>query len=208
MSGPTVFTCEQLRRHLKQSVSERRYLHSLGVAQTTGDVLEHFGCHGFTASWNGFGAPEFCGLAHDLAREMTDASLLDYCREKGIVLSKEDIVSPVLAHGVVSAEIAAELVGRYPMSWYKALCVHTTGNAGMDDLALALFIADYIEPTRKFMTAEKRAFYLGSGSISQCAYRVLCDMIDHWRQTGFHDASSASVAMKEYLERNAHCTYE
>lgn len=208
MSKPTVFTSEQLREHLRQSVSERRYLHSLGVAQTAGEVLEHFGCRGYTKSWNGFRAPEFCGLAHDLAREMTDASLLEYCSKKGIVLSGEDIVSPVLAHGVVSAEIVSGLVGMYPMSWYKALCVHTTGNAGMDELALALFIADYIEPTRKFMTAEKRAFYLGSESISQCAYRVLCDMIDHWRQTGFHDASSSSMAMKEYLERNAHCTYE
>ena len=208
MSKPTVFTSEQLKEHLRQSVSERRYLHSLGVAQTAGEVLEHFGCRGYTKSWNGFRAPEFCGLAHDLAREMTDASLLEYCSKKGIVLSGEDIVSPVLAHGVVSAEIVSGLVGMYPMSWYKALCVHTTGNAGMDELALALFIADYIEPTRKFMTAEKRAFYLGSESISQCAYRVLCDMIDHWRQTGFHDASSGSMAMKEYLERNAHCTYE
>lgn len=208
MSKPTVFTSEQLREHLRQSVSERRYLHSLGVAQTAGEVLEHFGCRDYTKSWNGFRAPEFCGLAHDLAREMTDASLLEYCSKKGIVLSGEDIVSPVLAHGVMSAEIASGLVGMYPMSWYKALCVHTTGNAGMDELALALFIADYIEPTRKFMTAEKRAFYLGSESISQCAYRVLCDMIDHWRQTGFHDASSGSMAMKEYLERNAHCTYE
>lgn len=208
MSKPTVFTSEQLREHLRQSVSERRYLHSLGVAQTAGEVLEHFGCRDYTKSWNVFRAPEFCGLAHDLAREMTDASLLEYCSKKGIVLSGEDIVSPVLAHGVVSAEIAFGLVGMYPMSWYKALCVHTTGNAGMDELALALFIADYIEPTRKFMTAEKRAFYLGSESISQCAYRVLCDMIDHWRQTGFHDASSGSMAMKEYLERNAHCTYE
>lgn len=208
MSKPTVFTSEQLKEHLRRSVSERRYLHSLGVAQTAGEVLEHFGCRDYTKSWNGFRAPEFCGLTHDLAREMTDASLLEYCSKKGIVLSGEDIVSPVLAHGVVSAEIASGLVGMYPMSWYKALCVHTTGNAGMDELALALFIADYIEPTRKFMTAEKRAFYLGSESISQCAYKVLCDMIDHWRQTGFHDASSGSMAMKEYLERNAHCTYE
>jgi hypothetical protein len=128
--------------------------------------------------------------------------------DKGHYLSQEDIVAPVLAHGTVSAEIAMELVGRYPMSWYKALCVHTTGNAGMDDLALALFIADYIEPSRRFMTDEKRTFYLGSRDISQCAYRVLCDMISHWREVGFHDASSGSLAMKDYLERKAGSTYE
>ena len=208
MSRHTVCTIDDLSAFLRTTVSGKRYVHSLGVAQTTADVLSHFGCRDYCRTWNGFEAPAFCGLAHDIAREMTDASLLEYCRNNGLYLSQEDIVAPVLAHGTVSAEIAMDLVGRYPMSWYKALCVHTTGNAGMDDLALALFIADYIEPSRRFMTDEKRAFYLASRDISQCAYRVLCDMISHWREVGFHDASSGSLAMKDYLERKAGSTYE
>ena len=208
MSRHTVCTIDDLSAFLRTTVSGKRYVHSLGVAQTTADVLSHFGCRDYCRTWNGFEAPAFCGLAHDIAREMTDASLLEYCRKNGLYLSQEDIVAPVLAHGTVSAEIAMDLVGRYPMSWYKALCVHTTGNAGMDDLALALFIADYIEPSRRFMTDEKRAFYLASRDISQCAYRVLCDMISHWREVGFHDASSGSLAMKDYLETKAGSTYE
>ena len=208
MSKPTISTIEGLSDYLKSSVSQKRFIHSVGVAETTAEVLLHFGCRDYCKTWNGFSAASFCGYAHDIAREMTDAQLLDYCAENGLFLSKEDIEAPVLAHGTVSAEIAMNLVGQFPMSWYKALCVHTTGNAGMDDLALALFIADYIEPSRTFMTKEKRAFYLGSKDISQCAYRILCDMIDHWRQTGFHDASSGSLAMKSYLENKAGSTYE
>ena len=208
MSEHTISTVEELDSFLRSTVSEKRYVHSVGVAQTTEEVLRHFGCRDYCKTWNGFDAASFCGLAHDIAREMTDASLLEYCKENGLFLSKEDIEAPVLAHGTVSAEIVMGLAGRYPMSWYKALCVHTTGNVGMDDLALALFIADYIEPSRRFMTDEKRAFYLGSRDISQCAYRILCDMISHWREVGFHDASSGSLAMKEYLERKAGSTYE
>ena len=207
MSEPTVFTSEQLKSYLKQTVSERRYVHSLGVAETAAKVLELFSCHDYTRTWNGFAAPVFCGLAHDLAREMTDAQILEYCRKNNIYLSKEDIEAPVLAHGIISADIAVSLAGRFPMTWYKALAVHTTGNAGMDDLALAIFRADYIEPSRRFMTEEKRAFYLGSANISQCAYRVLCDMIKHWKETGYFQASSGSLAMKESLERRG-CTYE
>ncbi len=207
MSKPTVSTIEQLEAQLKATVSERRYIHSVGVAQTSAKVLEHFGCQDYDRSWKGFEAPLFCGLAHDLARELTDSQILQYCLENNIFLSQEDINAPVLAHGTVSAEMALKLVGAYPMSWYKALCVHTTGNAGMDDLALALFIADYIEPSRRFMTDQRRSFYLGSGSICQCAYRVLYDMIEHWRQTGFHSASSGSLAMKAQLEGMG-CTYE
>ncbi len=207
MSELKVSTIEELTAYLKEHVSERRYIHSLGVAQTTRKVLEHFGCTDYVCSWNGFNAPEFCGIAHDMAREIPDASLLEYCRVKNVLLSDEDVKAPVLAHGTVSAEIVMDLVGKFPMSWYKAICVHTTGNSGMDSLALALFIADYIEPSRKFMTDARRAFYLGSDSIQQCAYRVLCDMIDHWRSTGFHDASSGSLAMKAYLEKEWGCKY-
>ena len=42
MSEPTVFTTEQLKSYLKQTVSERRYVHSIGVAETAAKVLEHF----------------------------------------------------------------------------------------------------------------------------------------------------------------------
>ncbi len=208
MSKPSIFTYEDLVSHLKATVSERRYLHSLGVAQTTAQVLEHFGCTDYDRSWNGFDAPHFCGITHDLAREMKDDELLAFCKDRGIRLSREDVEAPVLAHGTVSAEMAMDLVGKFPSSCYKALCVHTSGNAGMDDLALALFIADYIEPTRRFMTDERRSFYLSSRDIYQCAYRVLCDMISHWEQKGFHQASSGSLAMKAYLERSFGSTYE
>lgn len=201
MSKTTISTLEDLKALVRKSVSEKRYLHCLGVAQTAYDVLEHYGLLNDVESWNGFDAALFCGVAHDIAREMDDASLLRYCEENHIHLPKEDIDSPVLAHGLVSAEIVMKHVGTIPMSWYKALCVHTTGNIGMDSLALAIFVADYIEPTRKFMTEEKRAYYLSAENLFLCAYRVLCDMMNHWSQTGFHSISSASIAMKEDLER-------
>ena len=106
MSEPRISTSEQLASYLKNTVSEKRYVHSLGVAQTAREVLDHFSCTDYTASWHGFDAPQFCGLVHDIAREMTDAQLLDYCRKNNVFLSKEDIESPVLAHGTVSAELA------------------------------------------------------------------------------------------------------
>ena len=207
MSKQRIFTYEELSSLLKETVSEKRYLHSLGVASTAAEVLEHFGCSDYVRHWNGFEAPFFCGIVHDIAREKTDQELLEFCRRRNIFLSAEDVKAPVLAHGTVSAEIAMDLVGNYPFSWYKALCVHTTGNAGMDDLALALFVADYIEPARRFMTDDRRKFYLSSANLWQCAYRVLCDMIKHWKETGYFQASSGSLAMKESLERRG-CTYE
>lgn len=207
MSKPSIFTYDELVSVLKETVSEKRFVHSLGVAQTSKDVLEHFSCTNYEKHWKDFEAPLFCGIVHDIAREKTDEELLSFCRQRGIFLSQEDINSPVLAHGTVSAEIAYDLVGQYPFTWYKALCVHTTGNAGMDDLALSLFVADFIEPSRRFLTAEKREFYLASSDLCQCAYRILCDMISHWKEKQAFQTSGISIAMKESLERRG-CTYE
>ena len=207
MSKVMVCTPKELKTFLKTNVSVKRYEHSLGVAQTTSDILIHYNLSDYDKTYKNFDAPFFCGIAHDVAREMSDGAILDYCKKNHIVIPKEDIENPILAHGLVSAEIVRTLVGSYPMSWYKALCVHTTGNTDMDSLSLALFVADFIEPGRRYMTEEKRTFYLSSESLQLCAYRVLCDMINHWESTGVHSVSRCSLAMKRQLEIEYGCIY-
>jgi len=191
---------EELKTYLHESVSEKRFIHSLGVAETTEAVLHRY--HKNIEIKNNFNSAIFCGLAHDLGREFSDEQILDYCKKNNLELNEEQENSPVLAHGIVSADIAKKLCGDYPESWHRAICIHTTGDKDMDDLALALFIADYIEPSRVFMTEEKRAYYLSSPSLKQCAYLILIDMINHWKQKGYHDASGQSLAMLAYLKEN------
>lgn len=200
MLSKKICTIEDLRQYLKNTVSERRYIHSLGVAETTCKLLDKYHCSILEPVWNGFSAPVFCGIAHDLARELSDAEIVHYCEKNGLELTKEERVSPVLAHGLVSSHIAKELCGQYPSSWQRAIIVHTTGDANMDDLALALFSADFIEPSRRFMTDQRRAYYLSSPSLGSCAYRILCDMIDHWKSCGNFEPSESAKAMKAELE--------
>lgn len=206
MSENTTYTAdvianiEDLDGFLKGKVSEKRYIHSQGVAATTARLLELYPSNDYPKTWKGFDAAYFCGLSHDIAREMDDASILAYCHENSVELTQQEIDAPVLAHGKVSADIASRLCPGYPTSWRKAVEVHTTGCAEMDSLALALFVADFIEPSRRFMTDERRSYYLASPNIGACAYRVLCDMIDHWKESGFLRIAKGSLEMKAYLE--------
>lgn len=196
----TIRTIDDLKACLQGRVSDRRFVHSVGVAQCTSQLLGMYPSNDYPKAWNGFDAALFCGLSHDMAREMDDVSILGCCRENSIVLSSEEIEAPVLAHGKVSAHMVAALCGDYPSSWREAIEVHTTGCPGMDGLALALFCADFIEPSRRFMTDERRAYYLSSPSLGACAYRILCDMIDHWVVSGIQCISKQSLGMKAYLE--------
>lgn len=201
MSEKKIYTTDMLNVLLKETVSEKRYIHSIGVAETTQWLLKHFNCKNYEESWNGFDAGTFCGLIHDLSREYSDEQWLSFCREKGIELDEDSLAFPVLAHGIVSASLAKELVGDYPQSWFRAVQIHTVGDADMDDLALALFIADFTEPSRVFLNDEKRKQYYSNPDIYSCAYQVLCDMMEHWKtKTNFQNAA-ASVRMKEALEK-------
>ncbi len=200
MSKTTICTVEELEAYLKNTVSEHRYIHSLGVAQTAKMLLEKYGCQASPEQWKGFCAPVFCGLAHDLARELPDSSILEYCEKNDLTLTKEELASPVLAHGLVSSDMVKKLCGDYPASWERAIIVHTVGSSNMDDLALALFSADFIEPSRRFMTDQRRAYYLSSPNLASCAYRILCDMIDHWKERGNFEPSEQAKSMMAELE--------
>lgn len=200
MSDQRICTIEQFSAVLKKTVSERRFIHSMGVAQTTCMLLDYYGCTDYEKTWNGFEAGYFCGLAHDLCREMPGPVLIEYCRKNGVHLTQWEIESPVLAHGKASAFMAGQLVPGYPESWKRAIEAHTTGLNGLDDLAQALFVADFIEPSRTFLTEEKRREYLANPSLTACEYAILCDMIAHWKEKGYHDASEGSLLLKRELE--------
>lgn len=201
MSEKTICTSEELKTLLKKTVSEKRFIHSLGVAQTTEMLLKHYDCENYEKEWNGFSAGMFCGLVHDLAREISDEQLVEFCKKNKLEMEEEFFSFPVLLHGAVSAKQAEELVGDYPKSWYKAIEVHTVGDEKMDDLALALFVADFIEPSRIFLTDEQRKSYLENSSIEKCAYNVLCDMMKHWQTKENFQNARATYRMKEDLER-------
>lgn len=201
MSEHIISTVEEFKTYLRENLSENRYRHTIGVAETTQMVLSHYGCEHYVKTWNGYTAGEFCGLAHDIAREKGNAALLAYCDSKGFSLTVAERMSPVLVHGLVSADMARTLCGEYPQSWYRAISVHTTGAAGMDELSLSLFIADFIEPGRKFLSDDERSRYLSESSLVHCAYAILCDMMDHWKKKGYFDATENSVALKEELEK-------
>lgn len=195
-----ISTVEQLKDYLKTHLSEARYNHCLMVAKTTEMVLSRYNCKDYVKEWNGFSAGTFVGLAHDLCREMKDEELISYCNENSIPYSDYEKNNPVFLHGYAAAREIAVLCGEIPESWKYAISVHTLGDADMDELALALYISDYIEPSRKYMTQDRREKYLSCPNIRLCAYSVLCDILHHIKEKYNSAVCSNSQRMKDYLE--------
>lgn len=91
------------------------------------------------------------GLAHDLARELPRPDLLAEAARLGLAWGVEEEEEPVLLHGPIAAKwLEAAGVGT-PSIW-SAIRYHTTAAPGLDPLGRALFVADGVEPGRRYET--------------------------------------------------------
>ena len=60
-----------------------------------------------------------------------------------------------MLHGPVAAKMAEEEFGIHDPEILEAVACHTTGKVGMGKLAQILYLADAIEPHRKYAQAEQ-----------------------------------------------------
>ncbi len=89
-------------------------------------------------------------LFHDSAKEMSKAQMRSLLRKGPFLLDAEEKNLPALWHPFAGANLAYHEWGCRNKDILEAIRCHTLGMAGMGKLAQALFVADYIEPGRRF----------------------------------------------------------
>lgn len=94
-------------------------------------------------------------LFHDCAKLIDDKNLLKMANDFDIILN--DIMSSnlELIHGPLGAKIAQCKYNVEDTDILNAIKYHTTGRKDMTNLEKIIYIADYIEPYRKFTGVEK-----------------------------------------------------
>ena len=127
-------------RYARERLSDKRYEHTLRVAETA----EHLAwLHGLDAK-----KARLAGLLHDAAREVGKGELLRVAGDGDLLVSDLERERPILLHGPVAAKLSREDLGVEDGEVLDAVRAHTTGEPGMGPLALALYVADKIEPDR------------------------------------------------------------
>jgi predicted HD superfamily hydrolase involved in NAD metabolism len=118
------------------------------------------------------------GLAHDVARELTDARWLSEAARLGVAVGVEERTWPLLLHGPVAAAWLREAGMGTPALW-EAVHYHTTGAPGLGPLAVVVYIADGTEPGRQYREAAeirevaRRDLYAGYRAALVSAARYL-----------------------------------
>jgi len=138
---------EEIRKRLRQMLSEKRYSHSLGVMEASKRLAAKYGADVEKA--------ELAGLIHDCARDLTVDETFSYCGKYNIKIDDFLKKNPQLLHGMVGAHLARDIFSVRASDVLAAVENHTMGREGMDKLSSIVFVSDYIEDGRNFPGVEE-----------------------------------------------------
>ena len=148
-------------------------------------------------------------LLHDIAKELPDEELLQRAERYGIPLDKVTVAMPMLLHARVGAHMAEELFGIRDLRVLEAIACHTTGAPYMGMVAQIVFVADFVEPSRRYeaATAVREEIWDGmdkavrriSSAKLQCVLTagepVLLESIHHWNHLLMNRNSPESAGL-------------
>ena len=127
---------------LKVRLSEKRYLHSLAVADEAVFLAEKYGADKQKAY--------IAGLLHDITKEASEENHLNIFKTFGIILSDVEKNAFKLWHAISGAEYIKHLLLIDDEDIYDAVRYHTTAKDNLSLLSKVIYIADYTSRDRDY----------------------------------------------------------
>ncbi|MFZ0033282.1 MAG: bis(5'-nucleosyl)-tetraphosphatase (symmetrical) YqeK [Candidatus Cybelea sp.] len=136
-------TFTELARRVREQIGQQhRYAHSVRVARCAEILAQRHTLDSRKA--------RLAGMLHDLARLYAPERLLAESASRRLPIDAEARAHPVLLHAPLSAALARERFGVEDAEVLSAIEKHTTGAAEMSPLDQAVYLADSLEPGRRF----------------------------------------------------------
>lgn len=168
---------KKIKKYLKKHLTKDRYEHTLGVAYTAAALAMKYNPD--TSNANLVKRAYLAGLLHDCAKCMSDEKKLHICDKNNISYSKIETEHPYLLHGKVGAHIAKKKFKINDKDILQAITWHTTGRPDMSLLEKIIFIADYIEPSRKPVPELDLIRRLAFEDIDRTMEKILSNTLKH-----------------------------
>ncbi len=138
----------KIKKYLENALSEKRFKHSLGVAEEAERLADKYGADKKKAY--------LAGLVHDVAKEIDTDSARNMLKDRfGIRVDPVTYNVPKLLHAPLGACLAQTEFGIFDAEILDAVKYHTTAKADMSLLTKIIYMADYIEPNRDFEGVEE-----------------------------------------------------
>ena len=162
---------KKLTKAMEESLSRKRFLHSLGVEFTAASLAMRHDIPLINA--------QIAGLLHDCAKCLDDKKLLKICEKNQLSVSEVEKRNPYLLHGKVGAFLAKTDFEIDDEDILNAIAFHTTGRPGMSKLEKIIFIADFIEPGRNSAPNLTLIRKMAFEDIDQAMIQILGDTLEY-----------------------------
>ena len=136
---------EKLEQIVTSLLNPNRVAHVLGCRDTAIAMAKHWGADETDAAR--------AGLLHDITKALDGERQLTLAGEYGIILNAFQQKNPKTLHALTGSLVAERLFGEND-AVVQAVRHHTTGKADMNLLEKIIYVADYMEPNRKFPGVE------------------------------------------------------
>lgn len=184
---------EHIINDLKDKMSYHRYEHSIGVMHTAA-------CLSILYNENVEKAM-LAGLLHDCTKHFSVQEHIELCKKKNVRLSEEDLKITGVLHSITAPIVAEQSYGIDDADILSAIRYHTTGCTNMSKLDKIIYIADFIEPGRRFKfdnmileIARKKAF---AGDLNLALIYIL-DEIVKWLGNSGSCIHKATISARDY----------
>ncbi len=167
---------KKIRKAMEKTQDDKRFRHTLGVAYTATSLAM---CYDVDLK-----KAELAGLLHDCAKCMKNDKRLSICQKHNINISDIELRNPFLLHAKVGGFIAMNKFHIQDSDIINAILNHTTGRPGMSMLEKIIFVADYIEPSRKNAPNLDAIRKLAFDNLDKALLWILKDTLDYLKSIG------------------------
>ena len=170
----------------------KRYVHSLGVAETALHLAEVFGVDRFDAA--------AAGLIHDWDKVLSDDELVARALHYGIKVAGSPSAATPLLHGPVAAYELPQLFPELSPAVFQAVDRHTVGACDMTPLDMVVFVADAIEPNRHGDYAHALRKMVGKSSLDDLFFSCFAQGLVYVIQSGRYLYPTAITIYNHYAQ--------
>ena len=138
-----------LREKVKERLSEKRYIHTLGVEDMAVKL-------GVKCLPDRIGELRVAALLHDISKEYSEAEHFELINQHNICLTESDVSTPAIWHSITAPIVIERDFSEYATpSVLSAVRNHTVGDPDMSVFDEIIFLADYIEEGRRYISCKE-----------------------------------------------------
>lgn len=187
---------QRIEEYLERYLADKRKRHTYAVALEAVNLAKRHGADQQKA--------EIAALCHDMFRGKPIEILDQMVRE--FDLDPSYLGNSNLSHGKIAALVLQRDYQVTDEEIIHAVAYHTTGRAGMSELEKIVYLADAIEPGRRYPGVEELR-RLAYTNLNQACIKAMGRSIDYIKSRGM-DLDRDTLRAKNYLVELERRTYE